>query len=190
MIKINLLEKKSKLEILFSYFDFFILEVFIFIIVITGTISIMYFMNKNLNVQEAIISREIDALNGFLRPLQKRNAEIVKSYKDIEDILKKIDVVLQIKNKISIYYKLLIAIAKSAPEDCWISSLEFNGKDNSGRLTGNALRTDSLKMFVNNLNINELFSSIEMRRSTSEKEKEFDVNEFIIYFKIREGSWL
>ena len=188
MIKINLLEKKSKLEILFSYFNFFILEIFILIIVITGVISIMYFMNKNLNFQDVIISREIDALNGFLRPLQKRNAEIVKSYKEIDDILNKINIVVHIKDKVSIYYDLLIAIAKSAPEDCWVSSLDFNGKNNTGKLIGNALRVDSVKMFVNNLNINELFSSIEMRRSSSETEKDFDVNTFIIFFKIREGS--
>ena len=81
MININLLEKKSRIEIFFSYFNFFILEIFILILVLAGIIVTMFLINKNLNLQNTIISREIDALSGFLRPLQRRNAEIIKKNK-------------------------------------------------------------------------------------------------------------
>ncbi len=187
MIKINLLEKKSKLEIFFSYFNFFILEVFILIIVIIGIISTMVLINKNLNFQNSIITAEIDSLNGFLRPLQKRNAEIIKSYRDIDDILNKINVVLKIKDRVSIYYKLLMELEKSTPDDCWISNLDFNAKENIVQLKVNALRTSSVNIFVNNLTMNDLFSNVRLQRVSSETQKEFDVNAFLINFSVKEG---
>lgn len=187
MIKINLLEKKSKLEIFFSYFDFFLLEIFILVLVIASILGTMFLINKNLNFQNTIVTSEIDALNGFLRPLQRRNADIIKSYKDIDEMLKKINVVLKIKDRVSIYYKLLMELEKSAPDDCWVSNLDFNAKGNVVQLKVNALRTSSVNMFVNNLTMNDLFSNVRLQRVSSETEKEFDVNAFIINFNLKEG---
>jgi Tfp pilus assembly protein PilN len=187
MIKINLLEKKSKLEIFFSYFDFFLLEIFILVLVIASILGTMFLINKNLNFQNTIVTSEIDALNGFLRPLQRRNADIIKSYKDIDEMLKKINVVLNIKDRVSIYYKLLMELEKSAPDDCWVSNLDFNAKGNVVQLKVNALRTSSVNMFVNNLTMNDLFSNVRLQRVSSETEKEFDVNAFIINFNLKEG---
>jgi Tfp pilus assembly protein PilN len=188
MIKINLLERKSRFETLFSHFNFFILEIFILLLVIVGVISIMYFMNKNLSVQDVIISREIDALNSFLNPLQKRNAEIIRSYKDIDGMLSNINKVLYIKNKISIYYKLLVELEKSMPDDCWISSHAFSEKGNIVQLKVNALRTASVNRFVSNLTMNDFFANVKLRKVSSETEKEFDVNAFNINFNINEGA--
>jgi Tfp pilus assembly protein PilN len=188
MIKINLLEKKSRIEIFFSYFDFFILEIFILILVLAGVVISMFLINKNLNLQNTIISREIDALEGFLRPLQRRNAEMVKNNKDINDLLNKINSVIKIKNRTSIYYKLFMELEKLTPDDCWISNLRYNADNNIVQLRVNALRTSSVNMFVNNLTMNSLFSNVRLQRVSSEMEQEFNVNAFIIYFSIKDDS--
>jgi Tfp pilus assembly protein PilN len=188
MININLLEKKSRIEIFFSYFNFFILEIFILILVLAGIIVTMFLINKNLNLQNTIISREIDALSGFLRPLQRRNAEIIKNNKDINELLDKINSVIKIKNRTSIYYKLFMELEKLTPDDCWISNLRYKGDNNLVQLRVNALRTSSVNMFVNNLTMNTLFSNVRLQRVSSEMEKEFNVNAFIIYFSIKEET--
>jgi Tfp pilus assembly protein PilN len=185
MIKINLLEKKSKFEILFSYFNFFILEIFIFMLALIGTFSVIFFINKNLNVENAIISEELDVLDGFLRPLQKRNVEIIKSYKEIDNILSKIHRVLDIKNGVPTYYKMLSELEKLTPDDCWISNLTYNGKNHSIQLNVNALRTSSVNMFVNNLTMDDLFSNIRLQRVSAQSQNEFEVKAFIIFLNIK-----
>ena len=188
MIKINLLEKKSRVEMFFSYFNFFILEIFVLILVLAGIIITMFLINKNLNFQNTIISREIDALNGFLRPLQRRNAEIIKNDKDIDAILEKINTVIKVRNRVSIYYKLLMELEKSTPDDCWISNLTYKADGHMVILRVNALRTSSVNIFVNNLTMNTLFSNVRLQRVASEMEKEFNINAFIIHFTIREET--
>ena len=78
-------------------------------------------------------------------------------------------------------------LEKSAPDDCWVSNLDFNAKGNVVQLKVNALRTSSVNMFVNNLTMNDLFSNVRLQRVSSETEKEFDVNAFIINFNLKEG---
>ena len=79
-------------------------------------------------------------------------------------------------------------LEKLTPDDCWISNLRYKGDNNLVQLRVNALRTSSVNMFVNNLTMNTLFSNVRLQRVSSEMEKEFNVNAFIIYFSIKEET--
>ena len=144
MIRINLLEKKGRLEQLLTHIDFFIIEIFLLSLIVVVLFVVMFFITKNLNYQ--------------LRPLKKRKVEMDNAVKSTNNLITNINTILSLKEKQRLYYLLLVNLEKNIPDDCWINSLSYSG-NNSVEMTVNALRSESVTVFSNNLKMNDFFSN-------------------------------
>jgi Tfp pilus assembly protein PilN len=187
MIRINLLEKKGRLEQLLTHIDFFIIEIFLLSLIVVVLFVVMFFITKNLNYQASIVQNEINALNSQLRPLKKRKVEMDNAVKSTNNLITNINTILSLKEKQRLYYLLLVNLEKNIPDDCWINSLSYSG-NNSVEMTVNALRSESVTVFSNNLKMNDFFSKISLVRVRTTSEKNFNINEFRITFNINEAS--
>ncbi|MDY6820468.1 MAG: PilN domain-containing protein [Deferribacterota bacterium] len=188
MIKIDLLEKKPLVDRLKEYIDVFVVELLIFSIVLVGVFWSMYLINRNLSYQDEIITKEMDILSTFLRPLERRYAQIKKNKKDIDDVINKVNSVLESKKLVSLYYRFMIEIEKSIPDDCWVKSFRFDNTKNNIVIEVNALRSTSVNLFVRNLSATDLFSRIQLTEVASDTEKSYEISTFKLFVQINRDS--
>ena len=197
MILINLLEKKSKVELFLALFNFLYVELVLFGLAIIITVSVSLLISKNLHYELSIITAERNKLNQQLVPLQRTKAKMINFNKNKEDLLKKINTILNLKREESFYFKILTGIEESNPDDCWITSFRY-GMSKNGRSRLNmeisTLRASSINQFITNMKVSGIFKNIILAKVEKEREqdkkKQFNVeiNEFNINAEISRES--
>ena len=193
MILINLLEKKSKLEMFLSLFNVLYVELALFLLAVIITISISTITSKNLNYELSIITMEKNKLYQQLLPLQNTKVKISNYDKNKKALLKKINTVLHAKRKVSIYFNVLSKIEESTPDDCWITSFNYSTSKSGINMLNikiNTLRASSINQFITNMKVSAIFENIMLEKvekdSEVDKKKQFivDIHEFNVKAKI------
>ncbi len=135
-------------------------------------------------------SSKISQLQNDIRELESEKAkyrDVIKQLEEAarkEQILKeKIKLIESIKKNRVIAVRVLDELSKNLPEQVWYKSLEYKGS--SIKLSGYSFSNELIADLISNLEKNEIFSDVNLIKSSKIKRSGYDIYSFSLKMKVK-----